>query len=633
MSIRKNRYIPALDGLRAFAVLSVIAYHMDLPFARGGLLGVTVFFVLSGYLITSLLLTEWNASGRIDLKNFWIRRVRRLFPAIALVLVVSAAVFTLFDHELLTKLRADLLPALLWFTNWWYVFQDVSYFQALGAPSPVTHFWSLAIEEQFYVIWPLLLLAMMKARTGKTAMRRTTLALAVASALLMAVLYDPTSDPSRVYYGTDTRAFSLLIGAWLAFAWPAYELDETSGARLSKAELSIFDGIGVLACLALLAMIVLVDDFSPFLYRGGLVIASFVTAVIIAVIAHPRSRLGMALGWAPFVWVGKRSYGMYLWHYPTLLLLNPRNSTIDPSPAYLVFELVLIVAISELSYRFVENPIRKGELGKLARRIKAKDLDLTILAKRYRVQATASCCVVLVAVGGLLFVPDTNALNDIEALQRQAEQTSEPPTTKAPDPAAEPWKLDPLMIGDSVSLRAVPAFELAYPGGYLDANVNRQLAEGVVVFEDYQSRNMVGEHVVIALGTNGVMTEAQLKEFVQQIGPARQVYLVNVRTPNSWESAVNEAIASVAEQFEYVTLLDWYGASAGHDEYFDGDGTHLTEIGCDAYIDLVHSAIGDTPIPPTPEEDAPETQDADQGIQDLSAPLVETELVEWSGRP
>ena len=217
MSGTKSRYIPALDGLRAFAVLAVIAYHLGMQWAPGGLLGVTVFFVLSGYLITSLLLIEWDNTETINLPQFWLRRVRRLMPAVVLVIVCTAALCALLDHSLLTKLRDDMWAALLWVTNWWYIFQDASYFDALGAPSPLTHFWSLAIEEQFYLVWPVVLLVAHKTGVKRTTMRNATLIVALLSALEMALLYNPLDDPSRVYYGTDTRAFSLLIGAWLAF--------------------------------------------------------------------------------------------------------------------------------------------------------------------------------------------------------------------------------------------------------------------------------------------------------------------------------------------------------------------------------------------------------------------------------
>lgn len=213
----KSRYIPALDGLRTLAVVAVVLYHLNLTWAQGGLLGVTIFFVLSGYLITRLLLNEVAKTGRIDLKSFWIRRIRRLVPAVVTVVVVTCALCTLFNHVMLTKMRPDILPSLLFFNNWWQIAQNVSYFNALGDPSPLTHFWSLAIEEQFYLIWPQLLFAMVSMHVSKPNTRRVVLGLAVVSALAMMVLYNPVADPSRVYYGTDTRVFSLLLGAWMAF--------------------------------------------------------------------------------------------------------------------------------------------------------------------------------------------------------------------------------------------------------------------------------------------------------------------------------------------------------------------------------------------------------------------------------
>lgn len=213
----KSRYIPALDGLRTLAVVAVVLYHLNLTWAQGGLLGVTIFFVLSGYLITRLLLNEVAKTGRIDLKSFWIRRIRRLVPAVVTVVFVTCALCTIFNHVMLTKMRPDILPSLLFFNNWWQIAQNVSYFNALGDPSPLTHFWSLAIEEQFYLIWPPLLFAMVSMHVSKPNTRRVVLGLAAVSALAMMVLYNPAADPSRVYYGTDTRVFSLLLGAWMAF--------------------------------------------------------------------------------------------------------------------------------------------------------------------------------------------------------------------------------------------------------------------------------------------------------------------------------------------------------------------------------------------------------------------------------
>ena len=297
----KTRYIPALDGLRAFAVLSVIAYHFGFRWASGGLLGVTVFFVLSGYLITSLLLAEFVHTKTIDLKAFWMRRVKRLIPAIVFLIVGVVALCSVFNHDLLTKMRPDVPPALFFYSNWWYIFRDVSYFELVGAPSPLTHFWSLAIEEQFYLIWPPLLFLLFTRKVRKRVVVRVILAVAIVSAVLMVVLYNPNSDPSRVYYGTDTRAFSLLIGALLAFLWPGNRLARAKDLQLSPAVSLVFNGVGIAAFIGLVVMTTVVDGFSPFMYRGGVLLASLLTAIVIALLVHPQSLLGKAAAIPPLV--------------------------------------------------------------------------------------------------------------------------------------------------------------------------------------------------------------------------------------------------------------------------------------------------------------------------------------------
>ena len=463
MSGTKSRYIPALDGLRAFAVLAVIAYHLGMQWAPGGLLGVTVFFVLSGYLITSLLLIEWDNTETINLPQFWLRRVRRLMPAIVLVIVCTAALCALFDHSLLTKLRDDMWAALLWVTNWWYIFQDASYFDALGAPSPLTHFWSLAIEEQFYLVWPVVLLVAHKTGVKRTTMRNATLIVALLSALEMALLFNPAADPSRVYYGTDTRAFSLLIGAWLAFVWPSHMLGAQKSVHLTKQVRNVLDGVGIVALVALLGLIVFVDGFSPFLYRGGILLASVLTAVVIAVMVHPASLLGRFAGTKPLVWIGLRSYGIYLWHYPLFLLMNPRNFTGEtPWWMYLV-QVAVVFACAAFSYRFVENPLRKGAIGAFAKGVRSKEIDPPAWLKHHVVPVLAGSAVTIVAVIGLIVVPPISAIGAADLLKDEQAHTSQMPELPVDDAAAGSPKLDVLMIGDSVSVRAIPQFEETFP--------------------------------------------------------------------------------------------------------------------------------------------------------------------------
>ena len=591
MSGTKSRYIPALDGLRAFAVLAVIAYHLGMQWAPGGLLGVTVFFVLSGYLITSLLLIEWDNTETINLPQFWLRRVRRLMPAIVLVIVCTAALCALLDHSLLTKLRDDMWAALLWVTNWWYIFQDASYFDALGAPSPLTHFWSLAIEEQFYLVWPVVLLVAHKTGVKRTTMRNATLIVALLSALEMALLYNPLDDPSRVYYGTDTRAFSLLIGAWLAFVWPSHMLGAQKSVHLTKQVRNVLDGVGIVALVALLGLIVFVDGFSPFLYRGGILLASVLTAVVIAVMVHPASLLGRFAGTKPLVWIGLRSYGIYLWHYPLFLLMNPRNFTGEtPWWMYLV-QVAVVFACAAFSYRFVENPLRKGAIGAFAKGVRSKEIDPPAWLKHHVVPVLAGSAVTIVAVIGLIVVPPTSAIGAADLLKDEQAHTSQMPELPVDDAAAESPKLDVLMIGDSVSVRAIPQFEETFPYGAIDAAVNRQLYAGQETFDYYNDQDIVGGVVVFALGTNGAATDEQIDELVAATGPGRQVFFVNTRSPQSWVGQTNGAMFAAVDRHDNVHVIDWYPASAGHDEYFDGDGTHLTEEGARAYIGLVHDAV------------------------------------------
>ncbi len=615
----KSRYIPALDGLRALAVLAVIAYHTKMPWAIGGLLGVTVFFVLSGYLITSLLLVEYDNTSKIDLPQFWLRRIRRLVPAIVFVIACTAALCTLLDHSMLTKMRDEVVPSLFFYNNWWQIFHDTSYFEALGAPSPLTHFWSLAIEEQFYLIWPVILFLGLRKGVKRSTLCTATLVIALLSAIEMAILYNPSIDPSRVYYGTDTRAFSLLIGAWLAFVWPSHLLGAKSGVQLGRKERLVFDGIGIGSLLGLLVLIAVTDGFSPFLYRGGILLASILTAVVIAVVVHPASLLGRAAGIAPLVWIGKRSYGIYLWHFPLLLLMNPRTFT-GETPWWLsLIQVAVVFACAAFSYRFIENPIRHGAIGQLAKGIRSGTVSIPRWLQSHALSSVAMALVALVALGGLILVPPTSAVEGANLLQQEEPHRSQnldaPPSSSLPglaEEGSEKPKLDVLMIGDSISVRTVPDFEKMFPHGAIDAAVNRQLYDGGSIYDHYAEQNLVGSVVVFALGTNGPATDAQLDDLIADVGNDKHIFLVNTRSPQNWVQTTNDALTAAADRHDNVNLIDWHEQSSGHDEYFDGDGTHLTEDGSVAYLNLIRDAVApllpihEDPLDPAAAEPATE---------------------------
>ena len=564
---------------------------MGMAWAPGGLLGVTVFFVLSGYLITSLLLIEWDNTGTINLPQFWLRRVKRLFPAIAFVIICVAALCTIFDHSLLTKLREDMWAALCWVTNWWYILRDVSYFDALGAPSPVTHFWSLAIEEQFYVVWPVVLILAHKFGVKRSHMRNATLVLVLASALEMALLFNPDADPSRVYYGTDTRAFSPLIGAWLAFVWPSNQLGANNEVQLDRNVRIALDAVGGISLIGLIAMMGCIEGTSAIMYRGGILLASIITMVIIAVIVHPSSILGKVFSAKPLVWIGLRSYGIYLWHYPLLLLMNPRSNIAGtPWWMYLV-ELAVMFACAAFSYKFVEDPIRHGSIGTFVGRVRSGQVYLADWLRDHAIPTAAAAAVTLVCVGGLIFVPNTSALEGGDLLKDESAHVAGIPA--ANDAAAEKAKLDVLMIGDSVSVRAIPNFTETFPYGAIDAAVNRQLTVGEDVYRSYAEQGIVGDIVVFALGTNGQVTDEQLDDLLGEVGTDKHVFFVNTRSPQTWMAETNAALERAADRYGNVKVIDWYSASAPHGDWFDGDGTHLSEDGAQAYIDMVHNAIAD----------------------------------------
>jgi peptidoglycan/LPS O-acetylase OafA/YrhL len=406
-----QRYMPGLDGLRGVAVLVVIAYHEQLGWAPGGLLGVGVFFTLSGYLITDLLLAQWSARGRLQLADFWARRARRLLPALFVMLAVVTAWVTLADRMRLASLRGAVAAAASYSSNWYLIIQNQSYFARFAPPAPLDHLWSLAVEEQFYLAWPWLLLLSLiclRARCGARArearavggLALPTLVLAAVSGAAMLALYHPGLDPTRVYEGTDTRASGLLIGAALAMAWPSRR--PAPSARAARVLVDV-GGVAGLAGIGLLVW--RTGQYSPFIYHGGLIVLSVATAAVLAASACPGAWTGRVLGSEPLRWLGVRSYGIYLWHYPIIVLTSPANSTENLTRAAL--QTAATIAVAALSWRYVEEPIRQGALGRLWARARSplRHAQPGQLTRRARVAGlaatTGTAGVLVVACAGL----------------------------------------------------------------------------------------------------------------------------------------------------------------------------------------------------------------------------------------
>ncbi|AST58262.1 acyltransferase [Thermoanaerobacterium thermosaccharolyticum] len=628
------RYMAGLDGLRAIAVLAVIGYHLNLSFMQGGFLGVSIFFVLSGYLITNIISSEWERSGKVDLKNFWLRRMRRLFPALFIMVVLVVCYVTLFDPGRLTSIKGDAITSILYINNWWLILHKVSYFAKFGPPSTFGNLWSLAVEGQFYLIWPLVLIISFKYLKKKRYIVFLTLLLAIASALAMGMLYEPGMDPSRVYYGTDTRVFGLLLGSALALILPSDKLS----SNMSRNKRLILDAIGFLSLLSIFIMFIYVNQYDTFVYRGGMFLLSVIAAVTIAVSAHSSSFLGKALGCFPLRWLGARSYGVYLWYFPVLILTTPPVNTEGINPIRAVLQIFLIILISALSWRYVEDPIRHGALKRIMQDIKTLKLKngkivLPIKTFMLVIVSTVIIGIFVVGMSGIMPVAASTSLNSSgggngtnvsSSYVGNSDVTSDgivqDYSYNLPDNRRDikyyPYKGGKAdssvasndsgqtdvkiqdgkgitIIGDSILIDAKPYLEEMLPGITIDGKVGRQMYQAKDVVKSLKSKGEISDTLIVELGTNGPFTEDQLLSLLKAAEPVKHIILVNVRVPRPWESVVNKTLNKVSSEYPHTTLIDWYKASYGHDSFFSPDAVHLEPSGAKYFASLIAKTIED----------------------------------------
>ena len=583
-SNNKRRYMPGIDGLRAIAVIGVILYHLNIPWFQGGFSGVTVFFVLSGYLITDILIDEWKKNNKIDYLRFMFRRFRRLAPAL-LAMIFLVALWVIFtNHPSFEKLRTDFLPSLLYVTNWWYIFHDVSYFDRFGPASPLTHIWSLGIEEQFYLIWPILLILGFTFIKRKRFRVLAILVGVVISAWLMAFLYVPGEDPSRVYYGTDTRAFSLLLGAALAFVWPSQRLSKTVPRQASW----VLESVGIAGLLLIIILFMNTSEFDSFHYQGGMLVLSLITTLVVAAFAHPASKLGKWLSIKPIRWVGVRSYGIYLWHYPIIILTTPIVNTDGIDVWRIILQIAATLIISALSYRFVETPIRAGRITFTLTAFRT----LTIFQQRLVVGSCAVLFVLIIGIG-VIFAAKTTVTVTTKApltVETITEIDINQDPIIAPEPAPNLKTIT--VIGDSILHDVAPFFKNHYPEAIIDYRVGRQMSEVPEVIKQLEGSGQLGEYVIIQLGTNGPFVKTDLLNLLKSL-ENKKVYLVNCRVPRNWETTVNQTLEEVVNSMSNTVLVDWYTASAGHPEFFASDGVHLTRAGGETYANLIVDIIAE----------------------------------------
>jgi peptidoglycan/LPS O-acetylase OafA/YrhL len=588
------------------AVTAVLLYHLPVSWLPGGFLGVDVFFVISGFLITSLLTAEVHRTGRISLRAFWLRRARRLLPALLFMLVVVVAASMVFARDAMSLLASDLPAVLGYFTNWWLLFHHVSYFQSVGRPPLVLHLWSLAVEEQFYLVWPLVVLLVVGRRGRTRRIGWIALAGAVASSVWMAVLFQTSQDPSRVYFGTDTHAGGILLGAALAMAFPPWSRSET--VKASARRLMSVVGLGAFA--GLVALMVILNQYGTFTYRGGLQLATVLTAVVILVASHPAVRGARILATPVLQWIGKRSYAIYLWHWPIFELTRPGIDVALPVWLDTVVRLALVAVASDLSYRLVEQPFRTGSAQAALRWLWGQRRKVTVAMAGSVAVVLALLVVALTTARPILPSPALAVSSTpagrtpITAIGRGLSAAAHPEpsflgpprvvgspplptvtTTTAPN--------DVLAIGDSVMLDAAAALKQDLGAStVVDAVVGRQVSDGIVRLNDYRmAGRLTGvTALVIGLGTNGPMSVEQCDQILSLASGIPRVVFINVRMPRPWESVTNGTLSTCTAHQPRVVLVDWFDASAAAGT-LGPDEIHASAAGATLYASLVARAV------------------------------------------
>ncbi|QEW02108.1 acyltransferase family protein [Microbacterium lushaniae] len=587
-----------LDGLRAIAVALVIVYHLFPGWVfAGGFVGVDVFFVISGFLITTLLLSERERTGRISLSGFWKRRARRLLPALALVVTVCASAAWLVGGDVLARVGAQVLGAATFGYNWISLAEGSSYFAA-SAPELLRNLWSLAVEEQFYVVWPLLLplvllLPWRAARVG------LALAAAAASAWWMARLVVEDGAVTRAYFGTDSHAFGILIGVALAFAMQRVLHDPPAWMQRRPWRVgALAAGVAAVAGIVWVGTLPATDSAATF--PGALLAASVLTAVAIAAGVWPGSWFGRGIDAAPLRWIGDRSYGLYLWHWPLVILLAAGSAPGAGVPAGTgVVSLALTAAFAEASYRFVETPVRRHGFRGAVRRLAASLTGGPV--RRLGALATVTCAVLVLggttaAIAGAPAA--TTAQSAVQAgIDALRDQEAAPAATPEPEPTATPAPsptpvqgAEITAVGDSVMLASAPALVERFPGIHVDASVSRSMYAAPGILEQLEAAGTLRRYVVVALGTNGSIERSTLQRMREIVGPDRILILVTAHAPRDWIAGVNEELTTFA-RITGVGLADWAGAVAPRPDVLAGDGIHPGDAGGVLFADTVAGAV------------------------------------------
>ena len=578
---RGIRYIPAIDGLRAVAVIAVMLYHLGFKWIPGGFLGVDLFFVISGYVITRLLLDSIQRSGGLDLRAFYVARIRRLLPPLVFMIITTTIVVGFWAPDTMRRFLGDSPFALFGGMNWWLVFRETDYFEAIGRPPLLQHTWSLGVEAQFYLVWPLILLLVLR-YFGKNKIPGAALLIAAFSGIALLVVSlqidaASTTKVSHVYFGTDTHSIGLFLGAALAVRWIPQNLQET----VTRKAQDFIDGIGIVGFLGIIAAFLFIDENDPTLYKLAFPLAGIFGCAIITSIVHPASRFAPILSSKPFVWIGERSYAIYLWHWVVFQVTRPDFDLEGSQWALYALRVLIVFALADISLRLVELPVRTGLIDYWFKGMKYR-------TKRVQLRQKAGVVLIVLAIIGSTATVATSAIAKGDKQLTQLKEQLQPPAT-SPSVSSDVNNPGLWVTGDSVILGIRFELDNRQPIGLINARVGRQATELLEVLTNDKA-NMSLATIVLNLGNNNKLNEEQVAAIFEVIKDQPRIVVVNTAVPRAWRDDNNALIAQYASLYG-AYLVDWASISQGHSEYFGPDGVHLVPAGVRAYVDAITAQL------------------------------------------
>ena len=592
MAAKPSRYIAPIDGLRALAVTAVILYHLGINWIPGGFLGVDLFFVISGYVITRLLLDSILSKGALALREFYVARVRRLLPPVLFMLTGTTFLIAAWKPDAIHRFLSDLPYVLTGSENWHLVAVHQDYFQAIGRPPLLQHTWSLGVEIQFYILWPLILLLILK-YLGKKRVAQASLVIAFISGLALFIYSlrvdsSSTNQISHIYFGTDTHSLGLFLGAALAVSWVPANLSK----NISERAQDFVDGIGVVGLLGLLCTFFFIDESNAALYRVAFPLAALFGVAIITSLVHPASRFAPLMSARPLVWIGQRSYGIYLWHWVVFQVTRPNVDLAGANWAINAARILIVIALADISLRWIEIPIRRGVLSTWIRGLKYRSKSTRRKQKLWIISATVALLFSTSAASWAAWMEDYNRTSGGSGnssvgvfTHNQSDSSVISNSTTNSNKKTGLW-----VTGDSIILGIRDKLQSHFPIELINARVGRQIGELIQVVQS-DKVGLASSTVIFDIGNNNHLTESDVRTLFDLLKNQPKMIVVNTAVPRPWRDDNNRIISAVVADYPQAHLVDWARISFGHPEYFAPDGVHLSDTGGDVYVGAILEAL------------------------------------------